>query len=156
MALNLSRRDTPRAIAAVKGYLNSKDLIVEYIDDINSGNDCLYHSLRISLARTSRVIPDRLCQMIDGRQQPEKKFKDMTPQEMRQAAARTIEWLWHTDVQGYGDTREVLRVHMDTEVREYLQLLGRIDGGVEIGTGTGLGGCAESDYVMQSTAAWGR
>jgi hypothetical protein len=137
MALNLARRDTPRAIAAVKGYLNSKDLIVQSIDDVNNGNDCLYHSLRISLAATSRVTPDRLCQTIDARQQPQRNFKDMTPQEMRQVAATTIEWLWHTDVQGYSDIKEVLRLHIDTEVREHLQGLGRINNGADIRTGTG-------------------
>jgi hypothetical protein len=121
MALNLSRRETPRAIAAVKGFLNSKELIVQSIDDINNGNDCLYHSLRISLAASSRVTPDRLCELIDGTRQPQKNFKDMTPQEMQQAAAKTVEWLWHTDVQGFGDIKEVLRVHMDTEVREHRQ-----------------------------------
>jgi hypothetical protein len=135
MALKFRRRDTPRAIAAVKGFLNTKDLLVQSIDDINNGNDCLYHSLRISLASVTRVTPDRLCQHIDGRQQPVKNFKDMTPQEMRQAAANTIEWLWHTNVQGYGDLKEALRTHMDTEAREYLQGLGRIEGGAEIGTG---------------------
>jgi hypothetical protein len=103
MALNLSRRDTPRAIATVKGFLNSKDVIVPSIDDVNDGNDCLYHSLRISVASSLRVTPDRLCQLIDGWQQPHKKYRDMTAQEIREDAAKPIEWLWHTDVQGYGD-----------------------------------------------------
>jgi hypothetical protein len=137
MALNLARRGTPRAVAAVKGFLNSKEIIVQSIDDVINGNDCLYHSLRIGLAACSRVTPDRLCQLIDGRQQPQNNFKDMTQQEMRQAAAKTVKWLWHTDVQGYGDIKEVLRVHMDTEVRQHRQGLGRIDNGADIRTGTG-------------------
>jgi hypothetical protein len=59
----------------------------------------------------------------------------MSPQEMRETAARTIEWMWQTQEQGYGDIKEVLRSHIDTEAREHLQGLHRIHAGVPIQAG---------------------
>jgi hypothetical protein len=137
MAMNLRRRDSARSIAAVKAFLNSKELVVQSIDEVNNGNDCLYHSISISLGSAQGVLCDRLCQQIDGRQQPLVPFRRMSPQQMRETAAKTIEWLWQTEEQGHGHMKEALQVHMDTEAREHLQRLNRIHEGVSLQTGNG-------------------
>ena len=136
MAMNLKRRDNPRCVAAVEEFLARKELIVLSIDDVNQGNDCMYHSLRVSLNSQTRCTPDSLCRDIDQVQQPAKNFKEMNPMEMREAAARTIAWIWDTNTDGYGSIKEVLRVHMHTQGREQLQRLGLVAEHASLETGT--------------------
>lgn len=78
--MNLRRQDTARTVATVKAYLNGQDLQAQNIDSVNSGNDCLYHSIRRSLCHTQGNIVDKFSQEIDGVAQPAVLLKDMTTQ----------------------------------------------------------------------------
>lgn len=135
MTVNFTRNDAPRCVAALKVFLNAYELTVVNIDDRNSGNDCLYHSILMSLGTQSRPTPDRLSQQIDGVAQPEKGIKEMSTLELRQAAANTLRWLWDTTEDAYLEMRDSLHVHVNTESRDHMQAAGRIAEGADLATG---------------------
>lgn len=113
-------------------------MLAQNIDSVNSGNDCLYHSIRQSLCHTQGNIVDKFSQEIDGLSQPAVLLKDMTTQQMRDAAARTIEWIWESADEGVASIKQVLRSHLDFEAREHLQRIARVQEGAPLQAGSTL------------------
>jgi hypothetical protein len=108
------REDCPRAIASVHAFLESKQLRVISIDHVNTGLDCWYHTVRLGVVGEPA---DSLCGFIDGQALPAVALKNMTPAQMRNAAANTVNWLLDTNLQGFGAIKESVHHHIDVEAR---------------------------------------
>jgi len=107
----------PRAVASVKAFLESKELHVRNIDDVNTEQNCLYVSFQYGVVGTPN---DSMWGLLGLQQRLQ--FRDLTVQEMRDAAADTIGWVLDME---WAPLYDSLRLHIDVEVREYLGPRGR-------------------------------
>jgi hypothetical protein len=124
-AFGAQARDTPRSVARVKELLNAKQLEVRNIDDINEGNDCFYHTLRVGVSDRGRVT-DTLAQLVDGVQQHEVNLQDMTAADLRHVAEKTIRWILNSTSSSFQELKDSIRAFIEVEAKEYLGALNRI------------------------------
>ena len=57
---------------------------------------------------------------------------------MRDAAAKTIEWIWDSADEGVASMKQVLRPHLDFEAREHLQRMASVQEGAPLQAGSTL------------------
>jgi hypothetical protein len=116
-AFNVAGRDTPRSVARVHEFLNKRQMQVRNIDDVNTGLDCFYHTLRLGVSNGGRVT-DTMAQLIDGQPQHEVLLHQETP--ARLTAEKTIRWILNSTAAGFRDQIELFHAFLDLEGREYL------------------------------------
>jgi hypothetical protein len=113
-----SIRDSPRSVAAVTEFLHSKNLHVVNIDDVNVGLDCFYCCVKYGLRAAAQ---DQLSFVIDNvRPNDAVHLGDMSVQEMRTVAARTVEFFATSEDAAYSGMRQRLQLHVAHEVLPYL------------------------------------
>jgi hypothetical protein len=112
-------RDTPRSIARLKEFLNGKQLEVRNIDDINQGNDCFYHTLRVGVSDRG-LVTDTMAQLVDGQQQHEVNLHDMTAADLRRVAEKTVRWILNSTSTTFCDLKDTMGAFIETEARDYL------------------------------------
>jgi hypothetical protein len=113
-----SIRDSPRSVAAVTEFLHSKNLHVVNIDDVNLGLDCFYWCVKYGLRSAAQ---DQLSFVIDNvRPNDAVHLGDMSVQEMRTVAARTVEIFATSKDAAYSGMRQRLQLHVSHEVLPYL------------------------------------
>jgi hypothetical protein len=95
--------------SSVHACLERKQLHVQSIDHISAGIDCWYHTVRIGVKGEPA---DSLRGFVDGQLQPVVALTNMTPVQMRNAAAITVNWLLNTKSQGYCAMKESLHIYI--------------------------------------------
>jgi integrase len=111
-------RDSPRCIAALKAWLETKQLYVVNIDDVNVGLDCFYVSARLGVrtAVEGQVVEDRMWRAM-GLQGEAPLFRDITNQQFRDTAADTINFILDSMDGAWAGMKEALTLHINTEGR---------------------------------------
>jgi hypothetical protein len=117
--LSVSARDTPRSVARVHEFLNERQMQVRNIDEIDTGLDCFYHTLRLGVSNNGNVM-DTMAQLVDGQPQHEVSAHTETAAGLRRTAERTIRWILNSTATGFQLMKENLQAFIEVEAREHL------------------------------------
>lgn len=111
--------DAPRSVAAVTSWLNGKNLNVINIDGINTGNDCFFHSLKAGVF--GNVTDSMSAMMGEGLVPPNGvDIASMNVQDLRKKCSDTFKWILNSEIHSFQEMKEMLRLHVQVEVREHL------------------------------------